>query len=513
MQCRSNIQSRWLLWLTHLKTAGGDMTEHDSDQLLTAIRLNDSMGKGKKLNYKQVETKDMKAKNQILKGLAMLLLFFAGTLGVMAQTSTTPTQSVCPGTEPYKIIPDNAGNTFLWSITPGTSGVEWTISNPTAAITDIVWANPTTPQVYTVTFKEIVPTTGCSDQVTLVVTVNPRPDAPIGSDLTECEKSPIQTLTATATAPTGATVVWYDAATGGNIVASPTLSAVGSITYYAESVLGSCSSLTRTAVKLTIEPAPAAPTASDVTDCEQNPLQTLTATATPPTGATVVWYDAATGGNIVASPTLSTVGTITYYAQSNLGSCTSLTRTPVKLTILPAPAAPTASDLTECEKSPIQTITATATPPAGATVVWYDAATGGNVVASPTLSAVGSITYYAESVLGSCKSLTRTAVKLTIEPAPIPTLTGPTPICAGTTNNVYTTEPGMTNYTWAISAGGTITAGGTATDNTVTVTWNTAGAQTVSVNYTNAKGCAGLAPTIKTVTVDPLPNTSPIYHN
>ena len=37
-----------------------------------------------------------------------------------------------------------------------------------------------------------------------------------GGDQTECEESPIQTLTATATAPAGSTVVWYNAPTGGS---------------------------------------------------------------------------------------------------------------------------------------------------------------------------------------------------------------------------------------------------------------------------------------------------------
>ena len=30
-----------------------------------------------------------------------------------------------------------------------------------------------------------------------------------------------------------------------------------------------------------------------------------------------------------------------------------------------------------------------------------------------------------------------------------------------TAGNVYTTQAGMTNYIWSVSAGGTITAGGT----------------------------------------------------
>ena len=63
----------------------------------------------------------------------------------------------------------------------------------------------------------------------------------------------------------------------------------------------------------------------------------------------------------------------------------------------------------------------------------------------------------------------------------------------------------MTNYTWVVSAGGTITAGGGSTNNTVTVTWNTAGAQTVSVNYTNGTNCTASAPTVYNVAVNALP--------
>lgn len=79
--------------------------------------------------------------------------------------------------------------------------------------------------------------------------------------------------------------------------------------------------------------------------------------------------------------------------------------------------------------------------------------------------------------------------------APVPTITGPmvgglpatldgNPI----TGQVYTTETGMTNYVWAVSAAGTIVSGqGTAS---ITVDWTTLSTQqSVSVSYTNALGC------------------------
>ena len=81
-----------------------------------------------------------------------------------------------------------------------------------------------------------------------------------------------------------------------------------------------------------------------------------------------------------------------------------------------------------------------------------------------------------------------------------PSLTGPTQVCATTAGNVYTTDAGKTNYQWIISSGGTITAGGTTTSNTVTITWNTAGPQTVSINYSGFPN-----PTVLNVIVSSLP--------
>jgi uncharacterized membrane protein len=104
-----------------------------------------------------------------------------------------------------------------------------------------------------------------------------------------------------------------------------------------------------------------------------------------------------------------------------------------------------------------------------------------------------------------CTALTPTVYNITVNSLPTPTITGPTSICATSTGNVYTTQAGMTNYIWSVSSGGTITAGGSATSNTVTVTWNTTGAQTVNVNFNNSSGCSALVPTVYPITVNALP--------
>lgn len=104
-----------------------------------------------------------------------------------------------------------------------------------------------------------------------------------------------------------------------------------------------------------------------------------------------------------------------------------------------------------------------------------------------------------------CTAAAPTVYPVTVNSLPAPTITGPLVVCETTAGNIYSTEAGQSNYNWLISAGGTITAGGTGSDNTVTVTWNTPGPQTVSVNYLNAAGCTALAPTVENITVNARP--------
>ncbi|MEI6568472.1 MAG: YDG domain-containing protein, partial [Verrucomicrobiota bacterium] len=94
---------------------------------------------------------------------------------------------------------------------------------------------------------------------------------------------------------------------------------------------------------------------------------------------------------------------------------------------------------------------------------------------------------------------------VTVKPLPSPTISGTTDLCAESAGNVYTTEAGKRDYLWNVSAGGIITSG--ANTNTAFVTWSTAGIQSVSVTYTNTEGCQPLAPSPKTVKVNPLPAT------
>ena len=185
---------------------------------------------------------------------------------------------------------------------------------------------------------------------------------------------------------TGTDIQWYDAATGGNLLNTSDILSDGQVVYASQTITG-CESESRLQITVQVQTI-SPPTTSDITQCDVG--QTITATATADPGQTITWYSAATGGSIVNDPSLTGVGSITYYAETfdpNTG-CVSATRTPAVLTINPTPVAPTTIDITECDIG--QTITATATADPAQTITWYDAATGGSIVNDPSLTGVGT---------------------------------------------------------------------------------------------------------------------------
>ena len=210
--------------------------------------------------------------------------------------------------------------------------------------------------------------------------------------------------------------------------------------------------------------------------------------------------------------TWNTVGAQTVSVNyTNSNGCTAAAPTVFNVTANPTPAPTLAGPTPVCAGSTGNVYT---TQAGNTNYIWAVSA-GGTITAGGTTNSstvtvtwntAGAQTVSVDYTNGSgCTASSPTVYNVTVNALPTPTIAGPTPVCAGSTGNLYTTQAGMTNYIWAVSAGGTITAGGTTNSNTVTVTWNTAGAQTVSVNYTNSNGCTAAAPTVFNVTVNALP--------
>jgi len=142
------------------------------------------------------------------------------------------------------------------------------------------------------------------------------------------------------------------------------------------------------------------------------------------------------------------------------------------------------------------------TVPNGATI------TAGSGTNSITVSYSSSATSGNVTVAGtnSCSTGSTATLAVTVNPATTPTINGPSNTCAGTATYNYTTESGMSNYIWGISSGGTIVSG--AGTNSVQVTWNSAGSQTITVIYSNSAGCQAQNPTVFNVTVSLMPSAA-----
>ncbi len=233
---------------------------------------------------------------------------------------------------------------------------------------------------------------------------------------------------------------------------------------------------------------------------------------------TVDWYTVPSGGSPVligdtsfTTPWLTV--TTTYYAEARNDSsgCESAARVPVVATIYPLPVPVLAGPSTLCAGSAGNLYS---TQP-GMTGYTWNVSAGGTITAGGTsTSNTVTVTWNVAGLQtvsvnytnnNGCRAANATVFNITVNPRPSPTITGPASICVGTSGNVYTTETGMTNYSWNVSSGGTVTGGGSPVNNTVTVTWNSVGPQTVSVNYYNSYGCTAVNPSVYNVTVNPLP--------
>ena len=452
-------------WMSHLELLGGSVGEQDVGQLMPLAASVSSFKGNERINNQHKKQNNMKSKNQFLKWLALLFVLVASTLGAMAQ-GPYPNQgahTVClNSTEPYGVIL-NPTSGYQWTIVAGTGGAGTITSGATPNLITVNWTS-----AGTCTLRVVEQTAaGCyGDPVEIPIIVNP---LPIVSDVlaTVCSDS-----------PTGVTLV--------------TTSTNG----------------------LTI----------DKWDITAVPAAGLTGTATTGAGltsATAISADVFT--NATGGP-LTVVYTIVPY----VGICSGASYT-VTVTVDPEPVVANQT-ATICSDSPVVIALGTSTTAAAATynITAIDmgsltASAGspaaGNGLAAGVISDDAFTNNTAASVnvvytvvpvtAGGCLGDPFT-VTVTVNPAPLPTISGDTPVCETTTDNTYTTETGMTNYVWAV-VGGSITAGsGT---NSITVTWNTVGTGTVSVNYNNANGCTAATPTVYNVVVNPLPATSPIYHN
>lgn len=350
----------------------------------------------------------------------------------------------------------------------------------------------------TTTFYLEATTNGCTqDRIPVVATVTISPPTPVVAATSTCSGN-----TANLHADvTSGTVNWYNVPTGGvPLITSPDFTTpvlTESTTYYVENSLNGCISL-RIPVKVTVNPNPSIP-ANQIDSTCYNSNVTLTASANP-TG-TYQWYDAPIGGNLVATGntfvTPALRYTTIYYLQNSNTTCSSV-RATVKVVVKPHVSSPSVSHPLIC---PGTSVTLNANSPGGF-YQWYDAATGGTLLATgpsfttPILTV--NTTYYVQTTIQGCVS-NRVAVPVKIITSTDLIAVANANTCSGTSITLRAT--GSTNgYTWYDSqTGGNLLFYG-ATFVTPQLTKTT----TYYVETTSIFGCTSPR-TAVTVTVDPIP--------
>ncbi|WP_166925676.1 immunoglobulin domain-containing protein, partial [Flavobacterium poyangense] len=237
-----------------------------------------------------------------------------------------------------------------------------------------------------------------------------------------------QSTTLTAGLAVGETIKWFDAATGGNLLASTatytTPALTSAITNFIEITRNGCVNSERSPIQVLID-NPIAPlvVASPANICSG---QTTTINIQAPVLGTIYrWYDAASSGNLVFTGNSFTTGNLTantsYYVEAGINSCISALRTQVDVTVSPLPAAPIAASSNVVIQSGQSVTLQVSSPEPNVTFNWYDAATNGTLLASATPTYVTPVltsntTYYvsARNTLTDCVSSTRTPINVVV---------------------------------------------------------------------------------------------------
>ncbi|MFH6990689.1 hypothetical protein ACHRVW_23370, partial [Flavobacterium collinsii] len=284
------------------------------------------------------------------------------------------------------------------------------------------------------------------------------------------------TTTLTSDITVGESIKWYDALTGGTLLAStaayttPALTA--NTTYYVEVTRNGCVNSERNPVLVTVNNpiAPATVVASPLNLCSGS--STTITIQSPVVGTVYKWYDASSGGNLVFTGTVfdtpNLTVTTTYYVEASITTCISATRTPVTVNVNPRPSPPVAVSSHVITQSG-QNVTLAVVSSPNIIHSWYDVPTGGTFLATnvdtftPSPALTLSKTFYVESrdLTSDCTSSTRTAIIVTV-------INGVNNCLLA--NSQITTKGGTTNcLTCSSSADGNSVDGNSATAATLSI--------------------------------------------
>ncbi|WP_264551274.1 gliding motility-associated C-terminal domain-containing protein [Flavobacterium sp. N2038] len=330
--------------------------------------------------------------------------------------------------------------------------------------TNIVWYDaltggnliPSTTALTTGTYYAAIkdPTTTCESNVRLAITISVTdPGTPVITKTSQDFCLVNAPTFASIDVSPATNIVWYDALTGGNLIPSTTALTTG--TYYAaiKDPTTTCESNVRLAITISVTD-PGTPTL--VTAGTQNfcLINAPTFASVQFNQANIVWYDALSGGNVIASTTVLTSGTYFAVIKDPVSGCESATRLSVTINVSD-PGTPTLVTAGTQNFCLVNAPTFASVQFNQANIVWYDALSGGNVIASTTVLTSGTYFAVIKDPVSGCESAVRLSVTINVSDPGTPTTTSNSQVfCSGNNPTVANIQVNESNVVWYNAATG-----------------------------------------------------------
>ncbi len=413
--------------------------------------------------------------------------------------SISGTTSVCQnGTNPT--ITFTNPQAFPVTVTYNINGLNQTTINVGANTTATISAPTTTSGSFDYNLVSVVYQTApaCSNTISglATVTVNPTLTTSIsGGTSPICSNTNPGTFTATGGGGIGAyTYLWYkDGVSTG--VTTPTY-APGNLTatstFYCAITSGACGPINTSTTTINVNTLPEAPSAGNVTVAYDGLPHT--GTATPPSGSSIAWYNASTGGSTTVAPVGTSAGVYSAWAESvnNTTGCISSSRTLVTVTISKAVLTITAGNQTVAYGTLATTVTGAGTyTPSGFVNSETSSVIGGTVTYTTTYTATTPAGTSGVTITPVITSLSATNYSFTPANGSI--------TIGSATSTISAT--GTTSYTYTGTVQGPATSTVTGSTGTVTYSYSGTGTTTYGPSPTQPTN-AGTYQVIATVAAD-----------
>lgn len=272
------------------------------------------------------------------------------------------------------------------------------------------------------TFYVQVISGACSSSRTMAIArLRQIPGPPLINDTTRCGAG---SVVLAPKLPAGASAKWYadslsstQAFFTGPVFTTPSFS--GTVYYFVSTVLFGCESETRKKVYVNYNFGPPLIGADDVARCQPGVYELSASTSS---GSVIKWYDAAEGGNQLATGSTFTTPVLSqntsYWVSAvDAGGCET-PRKEVRAVLVDVPEPPIGSDTFRCGPG---TISIQVTPTSGFTAKWYSDASGGNPIYSGSVYTTpefsSELVYYVSAAIPGCES-GRRQIKALVRPVP-----------------------------------------------------------------------------------------------